>query len=91
MRLRSRTPVLLTCLALAGPILSGCGGSGLSASSSCQDFLSASTQDQDAAVSKLAGELHAPDAVTPLGRPNVNYLCANEPNMTLGDAVSKTG
>lgn len=80
----------MMCLALSAPLVSGCGSSGLSANSSCQDFLNAGPQDQDAAVSRLAGDLHAPDAVTPLGRPNVNYLCANEPNMTLGEAISKT-
>lgn len=91
MRSRRTTAVLATCLVLATPVVSGCGGPSLSASSSCQDFLNAAPQDQDTAVSKLAGDLHAPDAVTPLGRPNVNYMCANEPNMTLGDAISKTG
>ena len=90
MRTPRRSALLCVCLAVSAAGLAGCGQASLSASSSCQDFLSASPTDQDAAVSKLAGELHAPDAVTPLGRPNVNYLCANEPNMTLGDAISKT-
>jgi hypothetical protein len=69
----------------------GCGGSSLAASSSCHDFLNASQQEQDEAVSRLAGALHAPNADTPLGRPNINYLCAGNPQMTLGEAVSHTG
>jgi hypothetical protein len=71
-------------------LLAGCGG-GLSASSSCKDFNNASLQDQDAAVSKIAGQLHAGNAVTPLGRPNVSYICANSPTTTLGDAIRRTG
>lgn len=78
---------------LAGLVIiavSGCGNS-LDASSSCKDFLNASRQDQDAAVNKVASDKRAGSAVTPLGRPNINYLCANSPDMTLGDAVSRTG
>jgi hypothetical protein len=70
--------------------VAGCGNS-ISATTSCNDFLHASPQDQDAAVSKVAADQHAPNSVTPLGRPNINYICASAPNMTLGDAVSHTG
>jgi hypothetical protein len=77
-------------LLLAGlGTLTGC-GSGLAAKSSCQSFLNASEADQNAAVSKLAGELHAPEAATPLGRPNINYLCASDPRLSLGEAVNHT-
>ena len=79
------------CLTIAAPVLAACGGSGLSANSSCREFLNASPQDQDAAVSRLAGQLHAPEADTPLGRPNINAICSVEPNMTLGQAVSRQG
>lgn len=75
-----------TCVVL----LAGCGG-GLSASSSCKDFNNASAQEQDAAVSKIAGQLHAGNAVTPLGRPNVSYICANSPTTTLGEVIRRTG
>jgi hypothetical protein len=71
--------------------LTACGGgSSLGASTSCRDFMNASPQAQDQAVSKVATQLNAPDAVTPLGRPNINYLCASQPDETLGWAVDHT-
>ena len=74
-------------------VAGGCSGLGTSigASTSCKDFLHASPQDQEAAVSKVAADMRAGNAVTPLGRPNVNYICANSPGKTLGDAVRATG
>lgn len=82
---------LLSLLASAGGIivLAGCGNSTLGSKSSCKDFLYASQEDQDRAVSRLAVDLRAPDAVTPLGRPNVNYFCADNPQKRLGEAVGR--
>jgi hypothetical protein len=91
MKVRRTKAAVAVSAALAVGLLTGCGGGGLSANSSCQDFMNASPQDQDQAVSQLASQLHAPDAVTPLGRPNIDYLCTNEPNDTLGWAISHTG
>lgn len=71
-------------------LLIGCGGS-LGANSSCRDYMDASRSAQNDAVSKLAGELNAPSAVTPLGRPNIDYLCAGHPEWTLGDVVRRSG
>lgn len=70
--------------------LAACGG-GLSADSSCRDFLEASPADQDAAVRSIAVDEGAQNAVTPLGRPNIDYLCAGNPDTTLGEAVRMTG
>lgn len=70
--------------------LTGCGKQ-LTASSTCSDFLAASPQDQDAAVRKVAAQYHAGNALTPLGRPNIDYLCGNHPKMTLGTAIRDTG
>jgi hypothetical protein len=82
----------LAIIAICGPmLLAGCGSQGLGASTSCRDFMNASPQAQDEAVSKVASQLDAPNAVTPLGRPNVDYLCASEPAWTLGEAVRHTG
>lgn len=66
-------------------------GSQLTQDSSCKDYLNASAVDQDEAVSRIAGELNAPNSVTPLGRPNIDYQCANDPDMTLGEAIENTG
>jgi hypothetical protein len=91
MNVRRRTCGLVASLAVGGILAGGCAGAGLTAKSSCKDFLNASEQTQNEAVSRLAGELHAPDAATPLGRPNINYICASDSQATLGAAVSHTG
>jgi len=69
--------------------LSGCSSS-LSAKSSCKDFLNASQSDQIQAIDKVAAQEDAPDATTPLGMPNISYLCAGDPNQTLGWAVDQS-
>jgi hypothetical protein len=71
-------------------VMAACGG-GLTANSTCTDYLNASSQDQNAAVDSIAGQLHASNAVTPLGRPNIDYLCAQEPTATLGQVIQQTG
>lgn len=93
---RRRRAVVLTrgafvALVAALAVMSGGCGSQLSADSTCKDFLHASQPEQDDAVSKVASDMHAANAVTPLGRPNINYICANHPDSTLGDAVRATG
>lgn len=82
--------VTVAGLLAATTLLTGC-GKHLTANSSCRDFLNASASEQDAAVNRIAADLHAGNAVTPLGRPNINYLCANAPGMTLGTAIQHTG
>jgi len=69
-----------TMLALS---LAGCGGGGLSGSSTCNDYLSASSQDQQTVVDQLAAKYHKPDFTTPLGFPEVAYWCSSEPSATL--------
>ncbi|MGH3199339.1 MAG: hypothetical protein ACRDNT_26220 [Streptosporangiaceae bacterium] len=69
--------------------LAGCSGS-LTAQSSCKDFLNASQSDQIQAIDKIAGQENAPDATTPLGMPNVSYLCAGSPSQTLGWAIEQS-
>jgi hypothetical protein len=63
----------------------------LNAASSCKDFLNASPSAQQNAIDKIAVAEHAPEATTPLGLPNVSYLCTGSPNQTLGWAVQRTG
>jgi len=75
---------------LAGGVLGGCFDSGLSATSTCSSFLSASQNDQVSAVDTIGrtvtkrnpGSLETGNAVL-----NVEYLCQSNKNMTLGDAV----
>lgn len=79
----------LCTFALSAP-LGGCGQT-LTAESPCSEYSTSNRDDQNAAVSKIAAELKAPNAVTPLGRPNIDYLCTNNQSMTLGEAIAKTG
>jgi hypothetical protein len=68
--------------------LSGCMGQGLSADSSCKDYLHASQQDQMQAVDDLVAKLHAdPALTTPLGFPEVAYQCSGDSDQTLGDVI----
>lgn len=83
-RLVPLTIVLTAAVWMVG----GCGGPSLTAASSCRDFMNASAQDQDEAVNRIATDEHAPNATSPLGRPNIAYLCAGDPSMTLGSAIS---
>jgi hypothetical protein len=81
----------LVLVAASGLLLSGCGGDQLDADSSCEDYLKASPADQDQAVQDVAADVGAANAVTPLGRPNIDFLCVQAPDMTLGEAVERTG
>jgi hypothetical protein len=74
---------------LTGTLISACGPSELSASSTCAQFMNASTQDQEAVVNKLAAQYQKPDYATPLGAPEVPYYCASNPNVTLGQFFAK--
>jgi hypothetical protein len=69
--------------------LSACGGSSLSASSSCRDFMNASAVEQHEVVDQLAGRYRKPDYSTPLGEPEVPYYCSANPTTTLADFFTK--
>ena len=86
-----RAAATIAAIAVLAVLGIGCGNSSLNADTSCSDFLAASPTEQDEAVNRIAGELAAGNAVTPLGRPNVNYICANNPDETLGEAIEATG
>lgn len=68
----------------------GCGGGGLSASSSCEDFLSASPEDQEQTISKLSSQFETPELTTPLGEPNVAYVCSSSPEMSLEEVFQRS-
>lgn len=73
------------------PVVTGCGTEDMNANTKCRDFLQATTDEQNAAIARVADSLGATDALTPLGRPNINYLCSQDQDRTLGDAVKGTG
>lgn len=83
-----RTVLLAIVLGSLGLAVTSCQGGGLSASSTCKDFLNASASDQQQVVSQLAGRYNKPDFATPLGQPDVPYYCASNPNVTLGEFFS---
>lgn len=62
----------------------GCGGSSLSASSTCRDFMNASASDQQTVTDRLASQYGKPEYATPLGSPEVPFYCSANPNVTLG-------
>lgn len=79
--------------AAAGVIASvgliACGGSGLSASSSCQDFMKASASEQHEVIDQLASHYQKAAYTTPLGEPEVPYYCSANPSVTLGQFFQK--
>ena len=87
----SRHRVVAATLAGGTALTLAACGTGLSADSSCADYMTAPRSQQDSVVSALASELGAANAVTPLGRPNVDYLCAGDGTLPLREAVSRTG
>lgn len=75
--------------AISALALGACGAGGLSASSTCQDFMNASASDQQQVVDSLAGQYNKPDYSTPLGSPEVPYYCSANPSVTLGEFFQK--
>lgn len=80
---------LAAVTAVAVPVLltAGCGND-LTGSSTCADFMNAQPDQQDQVVNTLATKYGKPDFTTPLGRPDVNYECAQRPSMTLDQFFS---
>jgi hypothetical protein len=87
MRTPRKVAALTASLALLPVLGAGCAGSvlgsGLSASSSCQDFMSASQVEQSEAISKLSSQFDTPEVATPLGTPSISYTCSSNPDMSL--------
>lgn len=76
---------------LAAMIFAGCGGEGLSQSSTCKDFLAADPADQQSITQQLAGKFNKPNYATPLGLPAVPYYCASHPDTTLQEFFESAG
>lgn len=76
-------------VAIGGLVLSGCGD--LSASSSCEDFMNASSEEQAQAISKLSVEFDTPSIATPLGSPSIAFTCSSNPDMALEEVFKQYG
>lgn len=83
-----RVMASIACMSF-GLVITGCGSS-LEADSTCSEYLQTSSDEQDAAIARVAEDLDADGVVGPLGSANVDYLCGNDPDMTLGEAVQST-
>lgn len=75
--------LMVLAMALTAAMIAGCGGGGLSASSTCKDFSEASPEEQHEVISSLSSKYDTPDYTTPLGEPEVGYYCASSPETTL--------
>lgn len=81
-----------SCLLIGVALLTaGCTAEEMNADTACRDFLQAPIDEQNAAVARVADNLGADDAMTPLGRPNIDYICSQDQDRTLGEAVEATG
>lgn len=72
-RLWAATIAIVVASVASAFLLGGCGG--LSASSTCSDYLNADSSDQSAVLTQLAEQYHQPELVSPLGPPGVSPLC----------------
>jgi hypothetical protein len=73
--------------------VTGCslGEEGLNGASTCDEFMHATPQEQQAVTVALAGELSKPAFATPLGIPAVPYYCATHPDVTLDEFFAVAG
>jgi len=83
--------IVACCVGLSGALAAACGVNEMGAETSCRDFLQAPADEQNAAIARVADEQGTNNALTPLGRPNIDYLCSGDQDRTLGDAVRLTG
>jgi hypothetical protein len=89
MRTSRKISALAAPLAVLSILGVGCGGSGLSASSSCKDFMAASASEQHEVIDQLSSHYDKPDYATPIGEPEVPYYCTASPSVTLGQFFQK--
>jgi hypothetical protein len=82
---------MFAALAFSAVVAGACNGSGLTAASTCSQFMNATPQAQQTIVDQLATQYNKPDYASPLGAPEVPYYCAANPNVTLGQFFSNAG
>lgn len=63
--------------------------SGLSADSTCAQFLQASESDELTAIRKVGVDEGIAGIGSPLALPAISYSCSGEPNARLGDVIAK--
>jgi hypothetical protein len=86
---RAHAVAVVATAVLTSFTLTSCGMGDLSGSSTCTEFMNSSTDQQDQVVNQLAQKYRKPDMATPLGRPDWNYECAQHPDMTLDQFISR--
>ena len=93
MRRRAAVLSLAAAVVVMGPLMTACSNSPLSATSTCQQFSSASSEAQQALIVKLSSQYnktqYSSQGITdPLGwQAEIDY-CASNPNVTVGQAFA---
>jgi hypothetical protein len=72
-----------------GAIANGIQGGGLTADSTCQQFLDTDQQTEDQAIVDIAAAKGLKGYGSPLALPAVRYNCSSEPNDKLGDVIEE--
>lgn len=85
---RAVATVLLTVAAVAN--LTGCSFQRtLGPDSTCAEFMEASAADRDQAVMRIASDTRNNSVVSPLIRPNIEFMCAGLPTEKLGAIIER--
>lgn len=89
---RVRTPLGRICMHIVTWVcvlasMGGCAAMQMNADTKCSEFMKASKSARDDTVTRVAAERGNGVVTTPLGRPNVEYLCAQQPDWTLGHVI----
>lgn len=86
----SRRSVLI--LLVGALLLAGCQGKpAIDQNTRCDLFIKASAQDRNEAVSRLAVDLGVRHVLNPGLRGNVEMVCGEHPESTLGSVISSVG
>lgn len=76
-----------TGIALIGA--TGCSGGGITATTSCADYLRADSQTRDQAVKTIGLDVGARGAGNPMAVLNVDYECGQSPSAAVGKVIAQ--
>ncbi|MEI4273026.1 hypothetical protein TEK04_14960 [Klenkia sp. LSe6-5] len=84
---RSRTWAAALLLALCSGSAAACGPAGITADTSCADYISAPQGERWDAAVRISSELGVQGGGNPMWGPNTDYVCGSNRDMTVGDAI----
>jgi hypothetical protein len=76
---------------IAGHILNSDKDAGLTANSTCQQFLNTDEDDERQALADIGISYGYSEYSNPLALPEIQYECGGQPNMTLGALIQRDG